>query len=304
MPEPMPDHLNLTKLPSTFEGTVQLPSSKSESNRALILQALSAGRISIENLSEAADTVTLHRLLKQSQAISDTTVLNVGPAGTAMRFLTAYLCLQQGSFTLTGSERMKQRPIGILVEALRDLGADIRYLEEEGFPPLEIHGPIQQKSAQVRVKGNISSQYITALLLIAGQLPLGLELSIKGELTSKPYIDMTLAMLSEAGIEYDWKGDTLSIKPQQLNPCTLSIESDWSAASYWFSFVALSEQAELHLPGLKAKSLQGDRAIIDFMNSLGVHTTQDAQGLTLRKSKMVASDLHLDSKNLRTWHKR
>ncbi|HYK57401.1 MAG TPA: hypothetical protein VEV15_13115, partial [Flavisolibacter sp.] len=174
--------LSISKDKKQIQGTVYLTGSKSESNRALIMQALSAGKVQVENLSKAADTVTLNHILQFKSATID-----VGPAGTAMRFLTAYAALQDGETVLTGSERMQQRPIGILVDALRELGADIQYQAKEGFPPLKISGPLKQQKTEIKIDGNISSQYISALLLIAPALPQGLILQIEGELTSKPY---------------------------------------------------------------------------------------------------------------------
>ena len=189
-----------------LSGTIKLTGSKSESNRALIMQALSNGKVRLENLSKAADTVTLAHILNSGCATSD-----VGPAGTAMRFLTAFYTLQTANVLLTGSERMKQRPIGILVDALKQLGAHIEYAEDEGYPPLHIKGPLQQTNSQVTIRGDVSSQYISALLLIAPSLPLGLDLHITGELTSKPYIEMTLALLEQAGIKYTWEGPIIHI---------------------------------------------------------------------------------------------
>src|SRR5690606_9753229 len=179
--------------------------------------------ISIENLSEAADTVTLQQALAQvATARPDSeTLIDIGPAGTAMRFLTAYLTTTAGRYHLTGSERMKQRPIGMLVEALNTVGADIQYAGQPGYPPLIIQGGSTQQAGMVRIKGNVSSQYLSALLLIASALPTGLELQIEGELTSRPYLTMTLDMLAEAGISHRWAGDTISVAPQRAKPCRL-----------------------------------------------------------------------------------
>src|SRR5690606_25235422 len=161
----------------------------------------------------------------------------------------------------TGSDRMKQRPIGILVDALKTLGADIQYAGETGFPPLSINGGLTQQTARVTVQGNMSSQYLSALLLIAPYLPQGLALQIAGELTSRPYLTMALRMLAETGIAHEWNGDTIRIAPQEATDSTLTIEPDWSAASYWYAMVALADKANLFLPNLKNSSLQGDRAI-------------------------------------------
>lgn len=261
---------------------IELTGSKSESNRALILQALSGGKVSIVNLSEAADTTTLSNILNLQPATQNTQ-LNVGPAGTAMRFLTAFLSLQKGEFTLTGSQRMQERPIGILVEALKTLGAQIEYGAKEGFPPLQIKGPLQQKTASIKIKGDVSSQYISALLLIAPSLEKGLELAIEGELTSRPYVEMTLAMMEQAGIRHTWNENTIGIEPQEFKDSTLIIEPDWSAASYWYAMAALAQEAELFLPNLQAYSLQGDARTPELMANFGITSQFKNGGVALNK---------------------
>jgi 3-phosphoshikimate 1-carboxyvinyltransferase len=276
----------------SFKGTknidteIQLTGSKSECNRALIISALSKKLVKVENLSNAADTVTLNGILNNLEEeleveIQESKTVDVGPAGTAMRFLSAYLSAKNGNFLLTGTERMKQRPIGILAEALRTIGADISYAEAEGFPPLNIIGPLNQKTAEVKIKGDISSQYISALLMIAPSLPQGLVLEIEGELTSKPYVDMTLDMLAEVGIEHNWNGNSISIKPQPFKAGTLVVEPDWSAASYWYSIAALADEAEISLPALKEKSLQGDSQIKNIMKIFGIATSKTANGIAI-----------------------
>src|SRR5690606_5825995 len=204
-----------------------------------------------------------------------------------MRFLSAYLPLKKGNFILTGTERMKQRPIGILTDAMKTLGADISFVENEGFPPLQISGPFEQVTDEISVKGNVSSQYLSALLLIANSLPKGLKLTIEGDLTSRPYLEMTLDMLKEAGIEHSWKGNQIHIQQQQAKESTLFIEPDWSAASYWYSVVALAEEADILLPGLKPYSLQGDQEIKDIMLDFGVLSIFTKDGLKLTKVKQV-----------------
>lgn len=291
--------ISLSHSAKRVQGTVQLTGSKSESNRALIIQALSKGKVSIKNLSEAADTVTLENCLSKVTAYleskdSSPLALDIGPAGTAMRFLSAYLMLQQGSFTLTGTSRMKERPIGLLVDALKTLGGKLSYIEKKGFPPLAIQGPLNQASDRVSIPGNISSQYLSALLLIANALPKGLTLEIEGKLTSKPYLTMTLAMLEEAGIKSTWKGNQIQILPQETSETTLSIEPDWSAASYWYSIVALSKEGEIVLPGLKESSLQGDHAIVEIMKSFGVASEFTDQGLKLSKRLEPDTKDHFD----------
>ena len=200
----------LTKKSKTVHGTVQLTGSKSECNRALVIEALSDGKVKVENISDAADAVTLAGILRKpatagkqlagdkSESENLKSEINIGPAGTAMRFLTAYYAIGDQEIILTGSERMKQRPIGILVDALRGLGAHIEFEENEGYPPIKLKGSFEQQTRKIGIKGNISSQYITALLLIAARLPFGLELNVEGELTSRPYVEMTLAMLKQA----------------------------------------------------------------------------------------------------------
>ena len=240
----MKQNIILTKSNKLVHGTVQLTGSKSECNRALIIEALSDGRVKVENISDAADAVTLAGILKSEVGMPNAEVLegqntipnstfrtphsnpseiNIGPAGTAMRFLTAYFAIGDEEVILTGSERMKQRPIGILVEALRELGAHIDYVENEGFPPIKLKGSFEQLSNKVSIKGNISSQYVTALLLIAARLPFGLELHIEGELTSRPYVEMTLAMLEAAGIQHTWKGNVIDIPNQEFANTSLYI---------------------------------------------------------------------------------
>lgn len=291
----------------SFKGTqniqaeIQLTGSKSECNRALIIKSLSKNLVDVENLSNAADTVTLNAILAdldthESDSNSAKTV-DVGPAGTAMRFLSAYLSAKNGNFLLTGTERMKQRPIGILASALKEIGADISYAEKEGFPPLSITGPLNQISSHIKIKGDISSQYISALLMLAPTLPQGLTLEIIGELTSKPYVEMTLAMLAECGISHEWKGNLISIKHQAFKKSTLIVEPDWSAASYWYSIVALAKNAQISLPHLREKSLQGDSQIQQIMETFGVSTIKTAKGISFKKDKNIANiDQVLDLK--------
>ncbi|WP_026899223.1 3-phosphoshikimate 1-carboxyvinyltransferase [Daejeonella oryzae] len=262
--------------------TIELTGSKSESNRALILNALSKNVVQVKNLSTAADTVTLDQILK-TEISTDNTTLDVGPAGTAMRFLTAYASAQNSEVVLTGSERMLQRPVKILVDALREIGANIDYLGVDGFPPLKIKGPLVKQKSSISVKGDISSQYISALLLIAPTLDQGLELRISGELTSMPYVEMTLAMLEQAGIKSDWQENRIQIDRQDFKPSTLSIEPDWSAASYWYAIAALSDSAEIFLPGLTQYSLQGDSRITEIMANFGITSQFINDGVLLTK---------------------
>lgn len=277
--------LKLSHQGGKITDTIELTGSKSESNRALILSALSKGIIQIQNLSNADDTVTLNSILKSIQESGSNLTVDVGPAGTAMRFLTAYLSFVPGIFLLTGSERMKQRPIGILVNALRNIGASINYTEDDGYPPLNIDGGAKQTYDQLAIRGDVSSQYLSALLLIAPFLPLGLTLNITGDLTSRPYVTMTLQMLAEAGVQHTWDGDSIHISHQTVKKTVLHVEPDWSAASYWYAVIALSPiGSSLFLPGLKTNSLQGDSAIVDIMTNFGVVSTFENNGVKIEKS--------------------
>ena len=265
------------------DAVIHLTGSKSESNRALILAALSGGKVKINNLSSAADTVTLNNILNHTPRGSKE--VNVGPAGTAMRFLTAFYAIKNEAIVLTGSERMKQRPIGILVDALRNLGAEINYQENEGYPPLVFTGKFVQKTNRIHIKGDISSQYITALLLIANSLPQGLNVVIEGELTSKPYVDMTLAMLAQCGIVHQWENNIIRIANQEFKETTLTIEPDWSAASYWFMVLAFADNSRITLPNLKKNSLQGDSAITSIMENFGIKSTFEGDNLILENKE-------------------
>lgn len=277
---------------------ITLTGSKSECNRALIISALSNGLVKIDNMSNAADTVTLNGILQNiEQHNPHQQTVDVGPAGTAMRFLTAYLSVLPGRFLLTGSDRMKQRPIGILAEALKTVGAALSYKEQEGYPPLLINGPLKQSTETVKIKGDVSSQYLSALLMIAPTLPLGLTLDIQGELTSLPYVKMTLKMLAEAGIKHTWNGSQINIEPQSFHPATLAIEPDWSAASYWYSIAALADHANIELPYLKEKSLQGDSRISKIMVAFGIETSKTQKGIALTTSEQCFNDEVLNLKD-------
>ena len=255
--------------------------SKSESNRMLVLQKLFR-EITIHNLSDSDDT---HHL--QDALSSQDVEINVGHAGTAMRFLTAFFAIQQKRATiLSGSERMHQRPIKVLVEALRALGAEIYYLENEGFPPLKIIGK-QLTKEQVKINGNISSQYISALLLIAAGLPNGLRIELIGEITSIPYINMTLSLLNQIGITTSFKDQIIQVHPfEEAKKHTLEVESDWSSASYFYSIAALSSiGSEIRLSSYKKESLQGDAILANIYKSFGVETVYETNSIILRKTK-------------------
>lgn len=262
-----------------LKGTFNLPSSKSESNRALIIQALSQGRCMVENLSDAKDTTTLARLLQENPDEMD-----VGHAGTAMRFLTAYLAFRPEDKILTGSARMQERPISVLVDALRRMGADIQYLKKEGFPPLAIYGRnARWGEDDIEVPGHVSSQYITALLLIAPTLPDGLRISITGKCGSWPYIEMTIAMMQSLGVTVHRQGNRIEIGRQLYKGGTFHVESDWSAASYGFVAAGLAESADIFLPGLKPESLQGDAAVLRMTECLGIEGSWEKDGLRITK---------------------
>ncbi len=271
---------------------IQLASSKSESNRALIINALTGFKGELSNLSSARDTRTMIRLLE-----SDSPVADVLDAGTTMRFLTAYFTITSQVKKMTGTPRMCDRPIGILTEALKNLGAEIEYLEKEGYPPLQINGFSVQKATELSIRGDVSSQYISALLMIAPLLPGGLKLQLTGEVGSVPYIRMTIRQMEAFGVkvEEDWDSMRLTVAPQKYHPVAYRIESDWSGASYWYSVVALAEDesAQAELLGLKENSLQGDSAIVAIMDKLGVKSTFTADGVLLQK-KMPEENFEWD----------
>lgn len=261
-----------------LRGRIELPASKSISNRALILNALSKSTSLPNNLSDSDDTRVMLRALQYMPEFID-----IGAAGTAMRFLTAYLSIMPGEHTISGTERMKRRPIGILVDALRQLGATITYEGEEGFPPLHIVGHDNLEGGSLTVPGDVSSQYISALLMIAPTLRKGLHLTLEGNIASRPYLDMTISMMRDFGAKVEWKGDNvIEVQPGSYLQRPYHIESDWSAASYWYEMVALTPDAnaEVELIGLHRDSLQGDSRVWQLFEELGVQTRYyvDADG--------------------------
>ncbi len=264
-----------------IRATINLPASKSLSNRALIIRALSGNDFEIENLSEAEDTKILLDALQSKDNIID-----IGAAGTAMRFLTAYFAVGSGEKILTGTERMKQRPIAPLVDALKSLSAEIEYLEKTGFPPVKITGKRLLKN-EVEVDGTISSQFLSALLMIAPILENGLKISIKGNLVSKPYAEMTIALMKHFGVSAAWKENRIEIAHQHYIPKAYKVEPDWSAAAFWYSVAALSKEIEITLPGLQKNSLQGDSILPELMKIFGVRTEFTQNGITLYKSSIV-----------------
>lgn len=269
-----------------IKGRISLASSKSESNRALIIQALCQGNVQIENLSNSNDTIALEKGLKQLNTATGQTTIDIGAAGTSMRFLTAFAACREGKeCTLTGSERMKQRPIKILVDVLRQLGADIQYLENEGYPPLHIRGK-HLKGGKLTIKADVSSQYITAILLLAPSLEDGLYLSFDGTITSRPYLEMSLKMMRYFGIEFIWRdnGNAIEIKPQPYKNGKIKIEADWSAASYWYLIAVLSKNCELEITGLKKESLQGDSKCADIFKAFHIETIFTEKGILIKKT--------------------
>jgi 3-phosphoshikimate 1-carboxyvinyltransferase len=271
--------------------TISITGSKSETNRLLLLQALYPN-LEITNISNSDDSkVMIEAFKKLSNEI------DVHHAGTAMRFLTAFFAIQEGKeVVLTGSSRMKERPIKILVETLNQLGAEISYIENEGFPPIHIKGKKLLKN-KVSLPANVSSQYISALLLIAPKLDNGLELTLEGEITSMPYIKMTLALLNEIGVKTSFVNNRISVTPSAVEvPKTVTIESDWSSASYWFSIIALSEiGTKITLSSFKKNSLQGDSALLEIYKDFGVETIfNQKNSITIFKSQ----NLKLETLNL------
>lgn len=274
--------LKLELSSNTINTIIDLPSSKSESNRALILQHLSKGNFSVTNLASADDTQTLLHILEN---LSELKEIDCGPAGTTFRFLTALLAFTDQDYVLTGSQRMKERPIKDLVDALKQLGADISYLENEGYPPLKIKGR-QASSNTTSISVENSSQYLTALLLIGAFLPKGIHIKTIGNLGSAPYVNMTIKLLNKAGISVEQHEGNYTIQPQKSVTTIYQVEGDWSGASYWFSRIALAEVGSIiHIKGLRKDSLQGDRVVCDIYHQLGVDYTFTKDGLTLTKSE-------------------
>ena len=275
--------------PAKIHTTIQLPSSKSISNRALIINALGNGTHHPENLSDCDDTRVMIRALND-----DKETIDIMAAGTAMRFLTAYLSVTPGTRISTGTERMQQRPIQVLVNALRELGADIEYVANDGFPPLRITGRELRKDT-ISLPGNVSSQYISALLMIAPVLTNGLTIRLTGDIISRPYINLTLQLMNDFGVRAEWTDDhRLKVEPQAYHSTPFYVESDWSAASYWYQIVALSKEAEVTLPGLFKDSYQGDSQVAGIFRSLGVETIYKDKTVILKKNGKSVERLDYD----------
>ena len=271
--------LALAHIADISNESLQITGSKSEANRSLILQALYP-QITIENLSNSDDSQLMQKAIASNDELVD-----IHHAGTAMRFLTSYFATREGRKTvLTGSERMQQRPIKILVDALRDLGANIEYQKEDGYPPIILKGKKLTKH-KVSLKANVSSQYISSLMLVAPTLENGLEITLEGKVTSVPYIEMTLSLLKEIGVQGSFANNVITIKPlQQTTAETLVVESDWSSASYFYSLVALSKNASITLGSYKKESYQGDSSLAKIYAHLGVQTSYSNNTVTLKKN--------------------
>ena len=265
--------------PRRIEGEIDLPASKSISNRVLLLNALCATPGRLSNLAQCDDTDAVLSALAQP----DASEVNIGAAGTAMRFLTAYFATREGrEVVIDGTERMRQRPIGVLVDALRQLGADIEYVEAEGYPPLKIIGTRLHGGA-LTVSGSVSSQYITAILLIAPVIG-GITLTIEGEIMSRPYIDMTLALMARYGVKAEWRENVIHVPAGEYTALDFTVEADWSAASYWWAMQAIVPQSRISLKGLEPQSLQGDSRIAELMSQMGVTGNWCGRYLDLRSN--------------------
>lgn len=275
-----------------YSGEIDLPSSKSITNRVLIIRALANSKNEIYNIATSDDSTAMVHALSNSPECID-----IGAAGTTMRFLTAYYAITPGSKIITGSARMKERPIAKLVDALKALGATINYVEKEGYPPLKILGKDLTVSG-VEIDGSISSQYISALLMIAPRLKNGLKITLKNEIISTSYIHMTLSLMKIFGIESQWINNSIEIKHQSYQSKTFTVEADWSSASYWFQLVALTNSANIILKGLNFPSVQGDSKIIDLFKLLGVQTSIANNEITLTSCQTITSTLDIDFKDI------
>ena len=270
---------------------INLPASKSISNRALILNALAYSPYNIQNLSDCDDTrVTLKAL------DSNDTTFDIGAAGTAMRFLTAFLSKTVGEWSITGSERMKNRPIKLLVDALNSLGAQIEYVEKEGFPPLKIYGSALT-GGEISLNGGVSSQYISALMMIAPYMQNGLKIRLEGNVISVPYILMTKRMMKEFGVKVSFENNEIDVRPQQYKPVQYKVESDWSAASYWYEVLSIAGKGQIFLSGLNANSSQGDSKVAELFEKLGVKTEYQPTGILLTSTDNFTDKFEYDFVN-------
>ncbi|MDR2841174.1 MAG: 3-phosphoshikimate 1-carboxyvinyltransferase, partial [Paludibacter sp.] len=272
----------------TINAEINLPSSKSISNRALIINALSHSKLEVKNLSDSDDTKVLQNALNSNAEIVD-----IGAAGTAMRFLTAYYAISEGERILTGCPRMKQRPISILVDALNSLGADIQYIENEGFPPLKILGR-SLDGGTIRIAADVSSQYISALMMIAPCLKNGLKIIFSGKTVSAPYIQMTAAIMQKFGVRINFNDNIIDICKQKYQPTEFEVEADWSAASYCYEILSIAGKGQIMLNNLKNNSLQGDCRCVSLFALLGVATTFTPQGVIIEANGQYASEFNCD----------
>jgi len=275
-------------LKKDIHAEIILPASKSISNRLLIIQALAEKRFELHNISDSDDTKVMLEAF-----ISGNSEINIGHAGTSMRFLTAFYAATAQVKTITGSERMKNRPIHELVNALNQIGADIQYIEKPGFPPIQTSGK-SLKGDILSIKGSISSQFITALLLVAPTLPNGLTINITGKLISSSYVALTLGLMKQYGIDANWEENTIKIAPQKYDGDNILIEADWSGASYWYEIAALSGISNLKIKGLFANSLQGDATLVHIFEKIGVHSQFENNCVTITKSKPEISFFEFD----------
>jgi 3-phosphoshikimate 1-carboxyvinyltransferase len=279
---------NLQIQPKKINLRIKLPASKSISNRALILNALAYSPYKIQNLSDCDDTrVTVEAL------DSNNTTFNIGAAGTAMRFLTAFLSKTVGEWLITGSERMKNRPIKLLIDALNNLGARVEYIEKEGFPPLRIFGSALM-GGEITLNGGVSSQYISALMMIGPYMQNGLKIKLEGNVISVPYIQMTMSMMKEFGVNVAFENNEIEIKPQTYIPIKFKVESDWSAASYWYEILSIAGEGQIFLEGLNQNSYQGDSKVAELFEQLGVQTEYQPDGVLLTSTENYTSKFEYD----------
>tara|TARA_B100000768_G_scaffold32521_1_gene31126 strand:- start:1888 stop:3108 length:1221 start_codon:yes stop_codon:yes gene_type:complete len=277
----------------TIYGSIDLEASKSISNRLLILKEFCKTKFEIQNLSNAKDTKILNKILDSFEIKKD---INCEDAGTALRFAIAFLATKEGVWKITGSKRMHERPIKPLVDCLVKLGANIEYLEKKGFPPVKIKSK-KLTGEKLSLPGDISSQFISALLMIAPKIEGGLSLEITSKVLSKPYIDMTLDLMSEFGIESSWKNNLIKVEQQNYLGKNIKVENDWSASSFWYSFLALSKSGEIKIPNLYANSVQGDSVLSNIYLKLGIKTEFNESSIILSKTKTLAKEIELDLSN-------
>lgn len=276
---------------TNIQGEITLNGSKSISNRILMIQAILGEEFSISGLSNAKDTVTLKSLLGKLEE----PILDAGEAGTAYRFMTAYLAWKGNNQVLMGTKRMCERPIGVLADALNELGAKIRYVGKDGYPPLQMKAHEGSEwGKRITIGAHVSSQFISALLLIAPVLPNGMELIMEGKIISRPYIQMTLNLMEEFGILALWHNDMIKVPPQAYQAKSFVVEADWSAASYYYSLAAIASEAKIQLNGLQKESVQGDAVLVDIMKEFGVETTFNGQGILLEKVPCTIKEFKYD----------